>query len=283
MKSATTRFLVLLLLGSGCVGLATILQPHVYSWTSRSDSDSVLKVLLGDSLRLFANHFFIEADVYFHSGYYPSIFDQARARIDSKHMTSKEGSPEEEEHERRMNFLGPPRDWIESFGRNFLVTRHTHLQGGNEREILPWLRISADLDPQRVETYTVAAYWLRDLGKVSDAEQFLREGLRNNPNSFEILYELGRLYDENDHDSNRARNVWELALRRWGEQEMGKSNPDVRDLEQIEVHLGRLEEKTGRFAQAARYLGMAAKISPDPAALEQQITELKKRAAAAGQ
>ena len=64
-----------------------------------------------------------------------------------------------------MNFLGPPRDWIERFGRHFIITEHTHLQGAKEREILPWLRISAELDPQKIETYTVAAYWLRDLGK----------------------------------------------------------------------------------------------------------------------
>ena len=59
-----------------------------------------------------------------------------------------------------------------------MITEHTHLEGGNEREILPWLRLSAELDPQRVETYTVAAYWLRAVGKMVEAEHFLREGLR---------------------------------------------------------------------------------------------------------
>ena len=48
------------------------------------------------------------------------------------------------------------------FGRKFRVTEHKHLSGDStERELLPWLKISAELDPQRVETYTVAAYWLR--------------------------------------------------------------------------------------------------------------------------
>ena len=32
--------------------------------------------------------------------------------------------------------------------------------------------------------------------KDKQAEQVLREGLRNNPRSCEILFELGRLYDE---------------------------------------------------------------------------------------
>ena len=60
--------------------------------------------------------------------------------------------------------------------------------------------MSAELDPQRIDTYTVAAYWLRDLGKVNDAEQFLRQGLLNNPDSYELLFDLGRLYYTDKHD-----------------------------------------------------------------------------------
>ena len=51
------------------------------------------------------------------------------------------------------------------------------------------------------ETYTVTAYWLRErMGKVDEAEKFLREGLRENPDSYEIMYELGRVYAENQND-----------------------------------------------------------------------------------
>src|SRR6266478_287898 len=189
---------ILAVLAATCFSLATVLQGRVSNWSRRGESDSVLKVLLGDGRRLFANHFFVEADVYFHSGYYPSIFDRREAPKDTRHLTSEEGSPEEEAHEKEMQFLGPPRDWIERFGRHFMVTEHTHLEGGNEREILPWLRLSAELDPQRVETYTVAAFWLRNMDKIQEAEQFLHEGRRANPDSPEILFELGGLYYESE-------------------------------------------------------------------------------------
>src|SRR5690242_5303183 len=125
--------LVLLLLAAAAFSTATILQPRALSWSKRADSDNVLKVLLGDGRRLFANHFFVKADVSFHSGFYPSIFDQAAPK-DSRHMTAPEGSPAEEEHEKAMNFLQRPRDWIEAFGRHFLITEHTHLTGSDERE-----------------------------------------------------------------------------------------------------------------------------------------------------
>jgi tetratricopeptide (TPR) repeat protein len=274
-------YLILILLLTACFSLATILQMRVPHWSKGPQSADVLKVLLGDGRRLFANHFFVQADVSFHSGYYPSIFDQAaQAPKDARHLTAKEGEPAAEEHEKRFNFLGPPRDWIERFGRHFEITSHTHLEGKHENEILPWLKMSAELDPQKVDTYTVAAYWLRDLGKTKEAEDFLREGLRNNPDSYEILFELGCLYSENFHDPARARNVWDLALRRWTDQQAAGKNPDLLQLDQIALRLSHLEEEQGNLARALDLLQLARKASPNPAALQPQIDALSRKLAA---
>ena len=270
-------YLILLLLAAACFSLATYLEPRATGWNKRGQSGNVLKLLLGDGRRLFANHFFVKADVSFHSGYYPSIFDQRKAPKDSRHMTAKEGEPAEEEHEKQMDFFGQPKDWIERFGRHFMITEHTHLQGGDEREILPWLKVSAELDPQRVDTYTVAAYWLRDLGKLKEAENFLHEGLRSNPNSYDILFELGRLYYQDYHDVVRARNVWELALRKWSEQESGKKDADLLQFEQIAVNLGRLEEQAGNYERSAALLELVKKASPNPESLQRQIDGLKEK------
>ena len=61
-------YLALLLLLAACFSLATVLQERVSSWSKRGESGNVLRVLLGDGRRLFANHFFVQADVSFHSG-----------------------------------------------------------------------------------------------------------------------------------------------------------------------------------------------------------------------
>jgi tetratricopeptide (TPR) repeat protein len=265
---------------AACFSLATFMQERALGWSERARSGNVLKVLLGEGRRLFANHFFVQADVSFHSGYYPSIFDQARMSKDTRHLTAKEGEPEAEEHEKQLNFLGPPRDWIERFGRHFIVTEHTHLEGNNKREILPWLKLSAELDPQKIETYTVAAYWLRDLGKVKEAERFLREGLLNNPDSYELLLDLGRLYYEDRHDPARARKFWESALRRWAQQEAANEKPDLLKLDGIAVRLSRLEENEGNLARAVQLLELSKKASPNPQALQQHIDELKQKLAA---
>lgn len=295
-----------------------MLEPRAMQWGERAQSDSMMKMFLGEGRRLFANHFFVQADVTFHSGYYPSMFDQARKNLKQSPMVSGEEhvhtaecnhgqdqahkeeaghvhtaecnhehddhadhDDHETEHEKEMAFLNEPKDWIERFGRKFQITDHTHLAAGQEREILPWLRISADLDPHRVETYTVAAYWLRNkLGKVDEAEQFLREGLRTNPNSPEILFELGRLQKDSRHDADRARNVWELALRRWRETEVGKEDPNLLLMGQITVNLAALEEEAGNYDKAISYLELGKMASPNPQALDKQIEEIKQKKAA---
>jgi tetratricopeptide (TPR) repeat protein len=191
-------------------------------------------------------------------------------------MTAQEGSKEEEEHEKQMEFLGKPRDWVDRFGRHFMIIGHTHLAGGNEREMLPWLRIYASLDPHRIDTYTVAAYWLRSrLAKPEDAEQFLREGLRANPNSYEILFELGRLYHENLNDLKRAQGVLELALRRWREQEPRKKEPNNVLLDEILVNLAKVEQEQGNTSLAIEHLEEAKKVSPNSQDLQARIDELK--------
>src|SRR5581483_5611547 len=121
----------------------------------RIGSGNLLGVLIGDSRRMFANHFFAKADAYFHSGFYPSIFDNREA-FQTPHLAEEAGALEGKNTGEEENFLGEPRDWIDRFSRHLYPSRHTHLdQGGahegkpglqelekgKEREILPWLRL----------------------------------------------------------------------------------------------------------------------------------------------
>jgi tetratricopeptide (TPR) repeat protein len=277
-----SQYLVLPPLLAVCFTLATGLEPRAANWSSRSKSDNVFSVLFGDGRRLFANQFFTMADVYFHSGYYPSIFD-LREEGQKEIVAESHGHTDSPEDEIKEDFLGKPKDWIDRFGRHFRITEHTHLESGNEREILPWLRLAADMDPQKIETYTVGSYFMRlRLNQPREAEAFLREGSRNNPNSYEILFELGRLYNENYHDTDRARNVWELALNKWFER--FKSDPEGArenklDFEEITVHLAQLERDAGNWQQAIDWFHAAQKVSPTPEALQQQIEEIKKKMA----
>lgn len=261
--------------------LATGLASRAESWSVRTKSNNVFGMMFGDGRKLFANHFFTMADVYFHSGYYPSVFDK-NAEEQKEIISASHGRKETEEDEKNEDFLGKPKDWIDAFGRNFRIVQHQHLEHGTEREILPWLRLAADLDPQKIDTYTVGAFFLREhLGQTQEAEAFLREGLRNNPDSCEIIFELGRLYREGLHDDPRARNVWELGVKKFRLRSPEQQQEDKLVLDELAVNLAHLEEDAGNYAQAIQWFHVAQSVSPAPAALQQQINEVQKKLDAA--
>jgi hypothetical protein len=277
MKASPLLLLALLL--TICFTLATRIEPRAAAWSRRDKSNNVFSVLFGDGRRLFANQFFTMADVYFHSGYYPSIFD--KSGHESEVVAESHGHTDSPEDEKNEDFLGKPKDWIDAFGRNFRITKHTHLEHGNEREILPWLRLAADMDPQMIDTYTVGAFYLREhLNRPQEAEAFLREGLRNNPDSCEILFELGRVYYESDHDPDRARNVWQLAVQKFIKLPSQTQKDDRITFEAITVNLARLEENAGHLAQAVNWFQAAQAVSLAPGVLQKQIDDIKKKMAA---
>ena len=265
--------LVLLVVLSFC--LATCLQPRQPALAHDSQtSGNVLALLLGDARKMFAQQMFAKADAYFHRGNYPSIFDLTQHH-EENHMAGESRNADGNHDEDHEDAPAPANDWIESFGRHFYPTVHVHLKDGEEREMLPWLRIASELDPQSIETYVVTAYWLRDrLHKVDEAEQILRTGLDANPNSPELLYELGRLFYENRKDLDRARNVWIFALRRWHEVEEAKPTPDKVLLAQLLGGLARIESQDGQFPAAIGYLKQLKEISPSPEQIQKQIDQL---------
>jgi tetratricopeptide (TPR) repeat protein len=297
MNSPRTFLLLLIALLIFCFGLAANLQPQFQSLeNSRRQSDNFFILLLGDSSRIFANSFSTKADAYYHSGYYPTIFDNNEA-FKTLHMAEDTGAVASHNQGDETTFMGPPRDWIDAFGRHFIPNRHTHLDEGGPtddlstssevREILPWLKLSAELDPHKIETFLTTAFFLRTrMNKVSEAEQVLREGLRNNPNDTQLLFELGLIYFENYHNSAQARNIWEAALRSWARQQPGvpqserlkmtNENFDSRFMfEQLQTSLAQLEEKSGNPAAAIARWQQAKLASPTPDDVQKHIDELE--------
>ena len=287
MNSPRTILLLLVALLVSCFGLAAHLQPQFEAWRGSRASGDIFNVVLGDSRRMFAQSFYVKADAYYHSGYYPTMFDD-NAAFQTAHMAEDTGAVNSKNHGDEHGFLGPTRDWIDAFGRHFFPDHHTHLDEGgadddlggsdNVREILPWLKLSADLDPDNVQTYTVTAFWLRiRMHRVAEAEAVLHEGLRNCPDSYDILFELGRLYDESYHDTDRARNVWNLAIRKWLKLDPDSQKDNRLIFEQITTHLAKLEEDAGNLPDALNWYQAAQKVSAVPEALQAHIDAVQKK------
>ena len=75
------------------------------------------------------------------------------------------------------------------------LTKHVHLGEDEIKEIIPWLYYAAMVDPHNVQAYTLAGYYLSDrLSKEDEAIKFLRKGLAQNPESWEIYTEIGYIY-----------------------------------------------------------------------------------------
>src|ERR1700754_4809806 len=119
--------LILILLLVICFGFAAWLQPRNEAFFNPDQpSGSTLSTVLGEGAQLVADYFYAQADVYFHSGYYPSAFDQARKQEESDSDVSP---PEEEKgagETEEKGFMGEPLDWIDRFSRHFKPDRHTH-------------------------------------------------------------------------------------------------------------------------------------------------------------
>ena len=282
-----------------CAGLAAWLDCWFMGWRgNRAGNFNPLGVAIGDGQKLFAVSVYRKADVYFHSGVYPSIFDNNES-FKTAHMAEDAGATASKNRGDERSYLGRPRDIIDRFSRNFFPTRHTHLDeggarghkkaggsselakssAGEVREILPWLKLAQELDPDEPLTYTVTAYWLRRMGKAREAELVLREGLSYLPDHPALLFELGRIYFENGQDIQRARSVWRHALGAWEKHEAGKPERDTFILEQIQTHLGKLEQEAGNLSLAIDYFEQAKIHSPNPNAIQQRIEELRRKQA----
>jgi hypothetical protein len=153
------------------------------------------------------------------------------------------------------------------------------LSGGNEREMLPWLKLSAELDPHEIATYLTASYWLRtSLKKPKEAEQFLREGLRSNPDSYAILLELGRVYLDNWKNPSVARNILILAREKWRRLDAAGEKPDQHSYEEILGEIVQtdraLNDEKGLLADLEELVKVAHSKEP----LELEIEELKAKA-----
>lgn len=299
MHSNRTLPLTLIALVILSFGLAAWIQPQFQRLPfNKTLQEDFWGNIFDDSRVLFANSAYVTADEYYHSGYYPTIFDNNQA-FETPHMAEDTGAVASRNSGDETGFMGPPRDWLDAFGRHFIPNRHTHLDEGGPTgdlstsskvsEILPWLKLSAELDPGDVKTFVVTAFWLRTrLNQNAQAEQVLREGLRYNPGDPQLLFELGRVYFETYHNIPHARTIWEAALRIWQAQEpdvplserlkLTNDNFDDRFIyEQLQTHLANLEQVAGNYQAAIDRWQLARPASPNPQDVDLHIQDLESK------
>lgn len=311
---------VLLLLGllwSAGLGLAPVLGMRT-GGVQADREGGFLSMLLGDGRRLFANHFFAKADAYFHRGRYPTIFDQKQE--EEMHMVGGAGAGGEDDHDHEageVDGAGHVHDehcehgeegeaghvhdencghdhgevgvegagaggWVGWLNGRLMPADHVHLEGGDAKEMLPWLKVSLELDPDNVQAYVTTAYWLRDgLGRVDEAEEVLRDSVRRDPRAADpsILFELGMLLYEGRGDGVRGRNLLLAALDRWEVVEGGKEDSNRLLHASILGRLAEMDEVAGRYEEALEWLKRLEGVSPNPEAIREREREVELKSA----
>ncbi len=168
---------------------------------------------LGEGRSILSNLSILQADRYFHGGIGHIDEDHPGGITIDGESQEEEGRIHEEEHPEKIHRAPGRFNILLRISEKTEITRHIHLSGNQVKEIIPWIYYSAKIDPHNVLAYTLAGYWLADrLDKVDEAIAFVKEGLKNNPDSWELNAELGRLYFKHRKDYKAAARVLTRAL-----------------------------------------------------------------------
>lgn len=139
------------------------------------------------------------------------------------------------------------------------------------------MKLAVEMDPHNVDAFTVGGYWLQQVGKPGEAEAFLREGQRSNPDSAEIYFELARLHETEGDRFAAARRLYVIALEKWQRANDGVAEPETLALAQILGHLGRLEEQQGELEAALHYYRLLERVSVNPEAVARLVDGVEQR------
>ncbi|MFH1394845.1 MAG: hypothetical protein ABIH09_01670 [Candidatus Omnitrophota bacterium] len=218
------------------------------------DSAPFFIQLLGEGKSVVSAWSFLQADLYYHGGVGHLCEDEADHDEHDKQPVISE-----------WNVLFRLKDDLN-------ITEHIHLKGNDLKEILPWLYYSAEIDPHNVQAITTTAFYVADMfGKPEEAISYLRKGLRNNINSWEIYAEMGIIYFRFINNSAKAVNFLVRA-----EQLMLKSEHNKYQERSVLTFLAASYVKLGQNEDAFRVYSRLAELFPEEEAFKKKLDKLEK-------
>ena len=190
MKNKHILVILVCLIAASLIAVRIDVYNQAYA-AGQSVSDApIFMRFLGEGKSIVSGLSILQADRYFHGGvgHFSDEHEEGFAIAERDHKAC-------EHPEDHVLPEASPFNILFRISRQMDVTEHVHLHGDQMKEIIPWLYYAAEIDSRNVQAYVLTGYYLCDrLGKVDQAITFLREGLRKNPDSWEINAELGRIY-----------------------------------------------------------------------------------------
>ena len=227
---------------------------------------------LGEFKNSLSDMSYLKADIYYHGGVYH--IDEGEDHSHGTLMDEREHAllgEETEEREETAQKPGPSLNILLDAGKAVAITGHRHLTGTREKEIVPWLYYAVKLNPHNETAYAVGGFWLAtNLKKTDEAIKFLREGLAQNPRSWQISQMLGLIYLVKLKDYENAKIYLEKAKECGDRQDLDKF-----DTRSIYTPLANVYAKTGQTNKALRLYKKLLILFPANKTIEGQIREIE--------
>lgn len=242
-----SKYAVLLLCSLSIVAFIIACQLSIANTSYDKDETlSLSKTLLGDSRMALSAKFYTQADLYFHRG-----------------------AP----HKKQKAFYSDPFQRIYKIVR---PTKHVHLSGKTKiLEIMPWLNLSIRANPQNLDSYLVAAFWLSDEALNSkEALKILELGQRNIPYSYEIQLAKGRLLLHLG-EFDQARQAFDAALAFWNHTADPTNKDALLDKSKILLYRALLYEDCGKINKAIEDIRNMLVIKPDNPMMQDRLKNLQ--------
>jgi hypothetical protein len=190
------------------------LTPNEYAGGRSRDAEarqtrnaSAIGIMLGEFRTGFSDILLIKTERYLHSGvgYVPHMdkkvqstageieaLDAHQEEVGEAAGISEEGA---EDTPPPALIPAPDRDYRGIIGRLQREVKpwhdpSSHAAHTDGRQMLPWFRIATLSDANHVQAYTMGAYWLGRHDR-TESESYLREGLGNNPDAFQLHLMMG--------------------------------------------------------------------------------------------
>lgn len=189
------------------------IESHLFTGKFGTQSKDPLYLLLGSVKEVIGDTFFLKASSYFHGGVDTNLIQHEDSLGDEAH------GGEERAHE---TFKKVYTDWVYKINSRVKVLEHRHLEGEEVKEILPLFKMSVALDPYNVSAILTTAYWLKaNFGKTSDATEILKQGVKDNPDDWEISYRLGLSYFKDEKKFSESAVYLEKAVKKMNSENSG--------------------------------------------------------------
>ncbi len=154
-------------------------------------------------------------------------------------------------------------------------TAHVHREGDQVREIVPWLWMASRADPNNIQHYLVASFWLaHEAGQSDLARALLAEARWNNPFSYPIAME-DALIALKHGEVNDAASLLNAGLAFWDIAKDNESEEARHDRSRMLLYRALIHEGRGKKEEAIADLQEILRLYPERKEIELRISELR--------